>query len=262
MAFTVVLIALLLQRFLATAKVEVPVARWYGDYYGFLKQRWHAAGFWQPWPVLLLVVLPLWFVLSLLFSLTYHWFGLIFYYVLSLAIVWYSIDARRLNVNLLERKNTEQVLITHYHPVFVVVFWYAFFGLSGLVLFLLVAHFRALLERQTAPLSSTEQSLLNLLNTLLNWMAWPALRLLGFTYALIGHFAPTFTYWRQHLFTGIAEVNQQTVNSLLTSLDWPHTQAHETLTAERLTILEGYMERAMIVWLVVLALLALGSIVG
>ena len=158
------------------------------------------------------LVLPLWIVASLLFTIAYHWLGYLGYAVLSLALLWYCTDS-----HVLRKQNahvTSDLFLMTYRKIFAPLAWYFIAGPVGLALYFIVTGLRAQLP---------DKHYIGLVMGLLDWVP---LRLLGFTFALAGNFVTVFAHWMKTLASPLID-NQQEVTVLgKLALGPDHTEQH------------------------------------
>ncbi len=259
MTFTICLIALLLQRVLhfdnKLAKYDL-----FMMYYRWLHARFSQSTAWAGLTGVILVVLP-GFILSIIFMmLIYHALGMVVYYVVSLFIVWYYLDARPLAKDSIDHVSARDVLLQSYQRIFAILFWFAVLGVVGVILYTLLASLRIELESQP-QLSESENTLLESTAWCESVLDWIPVRLLGLTYALVGEFGATFALWSKTIFAKVGLAREQVVNWALVSLGY--NPAEELIVdAELAKSIESLINRALLVWLVVMALFTIGHWAG
>src|SRR3989339_1376095 len=197
MTFLVIAIALLLQRIF---QIDNQIAKYdlFMTYYRWLHARFSQSSAWSGFSGVLVAVLPGLIVFTVLMTFILHIFGWVVYYLVSLFVVWYYMDAKPLAKDLVGEVKADDVLLMSYQRIFAVIFWFAILGATGVVLYTLVASLRIELESQDS-LSGSEQSMLKSTTEIEAVLDWLPLRLLGLTYALVGEFSATFQAWSKAL---------------------------------------------------------------
>lgn len=181
----------------------------------------------------LLLVLPVVITVSLIFTLTYHAFGRLGYFILSLMLLWYCIDI----TDLISNKNAlsdHALFLKSYQKIFSLLFWYFIFGPIGLTFYVVISAFYAHLS---------DQKYFILAQGVLDWLP---VRLMGLSFALAGNFNIVFKEWMRILFEGTADAQRHVV--IFGELALSHESSALNL-----------IRRALIIWLVVMGLVALGS---
>lgn len=148
--------------------------------------------------------------------------------------------------------NVEQLLLLAYHQVFAMIFWYALIGPWGVGLYYVLIQLRTTLAKNELEY----KDLLPLLVRAQGIMDWVPVRLLGISFALVGHFSVLFPLWLKELPGKIDDSQDYVVDWGTKSLELskPNDQ-EQTQTAAALAL----VERSVIVWLVALALISVGS---
>jgi AmpE protein len=193
------------------------------------------------------VVIPAQLALLLL-SIALH--GLVGHFLLSLFIIWYSLGLDRFKREASDKP--EQVLLLSYHEVFAVIFWYSLIGPLGAALYYTLGLLQRTLEQD-----AEQKTLLAQLNQVIGVMDWVPVRLMGISYALVGHFSTLFPLWLKDLRGDLLE-NEERL------LDWGN-KAIELSKTEDSTAVESanlLVERSVVVWLVALALISVGYWIG
>lgn len=182
-----------------------------------------------------ILILPIVIVMSLIFTIVYHVFGHIGYLLLSLGLLWYCVDATVL------KQGSSDLPLQSYQKVFSLLFWYFVFGPVGLTFYIVVRTLQAyLLEQQH-------------FGFLLGILDWVPVRLVGLSFAVVGNFSAVFKEWVKVLFQGISENT-----ALLTSWTDAALGPENKNSQEMMRLIQ----RALIAWLVVMALVTIGIWVG
>lgn len=218
---------------------------WFKGYFEWLSKKVELVTQGHPIMAISVVILPLLFIVSIVFALVYHLLGGLGNLVLSLAFVWYFLDARDYIKYPLSENATSEDYIEHtFTTVFCVLFWYFLFGPIGLALYVSVAEMRQYLATNENGGREVLYDYASAFQGILNWV--PA-RLLALTYALVGHFTASISAVLKGLGLGINRDHQYLVDCAKASLQNP-SDTQETIQL---------IERAALVWLVVLALITI-----
>ena len=201
MALTALLICLFVQRWLHFDSYTRQY-HWFEYYYTWMKRHLEQTTLWAGILGVLVIIIPALLVFILFAAFIYHIVGIIGYYILTVVVLWYCLDARSLNEIMSDQLTPRELLVTTYQRVFALIFWFLLFGVVGIVLYHLVSSLRNFLERQTQH-SENEKTLLTAVVIVEGVLDWIPLRLMGITYALVSHFALTFKFWYKNLFTGL-----------------------------------------------------------
>ncbi len=236
MGFIVILVALALQYYLNFSSQPYRYD-WMTPYFRWISSKMSLIETAQPIIAVATIILPLLILVSLVFGLVFHLLGNTGYFVLSLAWLWYALDVRS--------KTSSQALQHALYEVFSVVFWYYFFGPVGLALYVSV---RAL---QKTLVGLERQSLSNLLSQIEQLLIYLPVRLLGLSFALVGSFSPVMQIWLKKWQIGSESILLEEFASAALDNALLDTTAVNTL-----------IERAAWVWLVVMALVSIGVLIG
>lgn len=218
---------------------------WFKSYFEWLSKKVELVNQGHPLMGLCVVLLPLILLVTIVFALVYHLFGGLGNLILSVAFLWYWLDARDYIKYPLGADSSGEDYIEHtFTTVFGVLFWYFLFGPIGLALYVSVIQMRHYLATHE---NAAKDSLYDYAAKLLGILNWVPARLLALTYALVGHFTASISTVLKGLGLGINSDHQYLVDCAKASLQNP-SDAGETIQL---------IERAALVWLVVLALLTI-----
>lgn len=232
MSFVVIVACLAVQWFLNFNSAAYEF-QWAALYYQWINKQFSALEKGHGLFAVLLLVLPPVIVVSLIFTIAYHLFGHVGYLVLSLLLLWYC-----LNVTILKSTTAStDIFLKGYQKIFAPLFWYFVFGPVGLALYVIVA---------TLRVQSTNQKYFVLTQGVLDWVP---IRLTGLTFALAGNFGAVFKVWIKEVFHAVWD-NQ---NQVLTFGDAALTGDSDAVSLVR---------RALLIWVVMIALITLGSWLG
>lgn len=242
MSFVVIVFSFALQWFLNVSSAAYQ-KEWGSPYLAWMQKRF--SGLMQGHAVftLLFTVLPILIGMSLIFTLVYHLLGHFGYLILSLMLFWYCIDITELRVTSRRAFSAEQFLVESYQKIFLPLFWYFVFGPIGLTLVVVV--------------SVLEKTFLNgsVFRVALQVLDWVPSRILGLTFALAGNFSGVFKLWVKHVFRGLADEEAEILSL-----------AQEALAGSDKSLLlsdvVSLLHRAMLIWLILIALLSISGWLG
>jgi AmpE protein len=216
---------------------------WFGVYFEWLNKKVELVTQGHALVALLVVLLPPVLMVSIGFALVYHLLGVLGYLIVSAIFLWYWMDARDYVKYPLGEEATSEDYIEHtYSSFFAVIFWYFLFGPVGLALNVTVSEMRNYLA--THENNGGREALYDYTSKLQGILYWVPARFLALTYALVGHFTASISVVMKGLGLGINSNHQYLVDCAKASLTNP-SDIRETLEL---------IERAALVWLVVLAL--------
>lgn len=283
MKLIIILIALAVERF---ANVELALKRfnWFSSYLSFLKKIFEKSGLWQGIAGLILVVVPILIIVAIVYYLLAGWVYGFIGFLLALAILIYCLGPQDLfadtaeylkaikngadpteylskftnkpssSASNIKREITKAIFRLYNETIFATLFWFVILGPLGAVLYrtvILTKQISHQEETQFATLAQASQWFTDVLD-------WIPLRLLGIGYALTGHFIPTFSFWLHNVLSGFDKNHQFAEDIGLIALD-----ANEEVTKADINENKEAFEliyRTIIVFLVVLALIVIGSL--
>jgi AmpE protein len=257
MALTIILIALAVQRYLHVASVTYHF-NWIEPYYQWMIKRVQAITTGHGLMGVAILVLPILLGVAIFFSIFYHLLTVAIYYVLSLAFFWYCVDGRDLFKATEGKMGAQEIFLHSYQHLFALIFWFFIFGPVGLALYYSVAQLRHYL---TGKADENEKELLKYAQLVQGVLDWVPLRLLGLCFALVGHFVTVFKSWIKQLFGGIQTDQQQAVGWGMIALKHG-TDSEQKGSANQAQQAQFLVDRALLVWLVLIALFTIGYWVG
>lgn len=246
MTLLVILLAIAVQRYLLFTPVNFQVD-WFSYYYHWFVKRFDFITSGHGVFGFSMLIVPLLLMVSILFSVVFHVFGMFGYAVVSLVFFWYCIDARDLMKQPYSDVQLPTALLSRVYPrLFAPIFWYALFGPVGLSLYYIVytLHRFVCVEDNEAS-----KSIIGVANIVLQVLDWVPLRLFTLSLALVGHFSETFVVWLKFSVSGLQ----------------PADNVIKTCTQRAVTTLKdgiNMADRALVCWLVVIALVTIGRLVG
>jgi len=270
MALIVILICLGIQRF-AKFNSYSHQLNWVEPYFTWLTTKFGQITKGHGFIGVAILVLPVLIGVAVVFALTYSLLGIIGYAVLSLAILWYCMDGRDIRKEAYEDRTPGALFLTTYRGLFAVIFWFALLGPVGLALYISVVKLEALIQKQ--PLASPEEapektktSLQECMRKTLGVLDWVPVRMLGLSYAVVGHFGSVFKSWLKKLSQGVSNTQNLVVEWGMIALhratattDTSSAQAGaDTQESEAITLID----RSLLVWLIVIFLVSFGVLLG
>ncbi len=254
MAFIVILIVLGIQRYLQFYSHQYHID-WMHGYFSWMNTKLTQVTKGHGLLGLAILIVPIILIVAIVFALIFHLFGIIGYFVLSLVFLWYCIDARDLHKHPYDVQSPKELFLITYKKLFSILFWYGLFGPVGLALYFSVAQLFEYLSKQEDEAVKALQSSSELVLGILGWVP---LRLLGLSFALVGHFASTMKVWTKELFSGVRRNQTQAITWGCAAL-----QADENaLTEEQQANILLMIDHALLVWLVVMALINIAMWLG
>jgi membrane protein required for beta-lactamase induction len=245
MTLLLVLIAIGVQRFLQILSQPFHFD-WSGRYYSFCERKIEYVTKGHGLLGFAILVIPTLFVVTVVFTIIFHLLGYIGYSVFCLILLWYCIDARDLQKQPYPRIGPVNTLGKVYRDLFAMLFWFTVFGPVGLTLYYLVYYFNQYFHDNP---SSESKELYVYSQKVLAVMDWVPERLFTFCFALVGHFGNVFKIWIKSMLGGL-DPQLQLVSQC--------GQAVVKTTEDAVSLLN----RVLIVWLVVIALVTIGLILG
>ncbi|EKD46102.1 MAG: hypothetical protein ACD_69C00018G0001 [uncultured bacterium] len=235
--------------------------------------------------IILAVIAPVLLVFLLLHLIfTWRLFGL-FDLILAMAVLFFCIDARDLKSKLtpyftslekadmhmassavsdfisdtsvgnmadLHRAVTRAILLRSFEQLFTGLFWFMIFGVYGVATYFLMT----LLRQNALKVNPNYVGVAKLAAQIQDGLEWLPSRLLGFSYALAGHFNKGFSYCMKNMWSGLSDVKKFTVESGLAALDINSSSADADQSENQAAL--DLINRVLIIWLIALALILVG----
>ncbi len=142
---------------------------------------------------------------------------------------------------------------------FVVIFWFVLLGPIGAVFYRLAALAKA--ESYSVESYSADMSQVKRLQARLCWLLeWPAVRLLGLSFALTGNFVGCINHWKTGLLDSEAPTEDILEHYIHGALNVNSSEiTPENITEQEVEALVPLLSRSLILWFCVLALATLFS---
>jgi|GEM_PF-1121410 len=290
MTLITILIALVVQRFGNMADWFKPA--WFETYVGWLRPALVKC---NQWSAIAVIVLPVFTILGIFhYLLSPRLFGL-FYLVLASFVLLLCLDARNLKNQLnkyfehAEKEETEAalnaiadltdeplptintstgisrcatrlILEKSYVQIFSVLFWFGtlgIFGIYGVAGYTTIS----LLRRLATKIDGSFGDIANAAASIKDILDWLPVRVLGFSYALVGQFMNGFSYCSKNFKLGLSDNMKFTVESGLTALGVNITDVAES----EANLQENYatlalIDRALAAWIIAMALITFGML--
>lgn len=153
------------------------------------------------------------------------------------------------------RAINREILLRANEQVFGIIFWFIVLGPAGAVFYFMMA----LLQYEVTLANSPLYKLLLPVSQIFGLVNWLPVRCAGLAYALIGHFAIAFHCFRQRFFSGIAKTRELGIQLGLVAAFGSADPASLEADSEETSEVFDLVDRAVVVWLVVVALFTLGG---
>lgn len=251
MALLVILIGLVVQRYLHFLSVDYRWA-WFDRYFIWMAEKVEPVTKGHALLRLAILVLPPVLMVGILFGIIYHLTGLVGYFILSAIWFWYCVDGRDTQKRPYTMQSPNVLLDNGYRTVFGVIFWFAVFGPLGLTLYYMVTCVCDELSRLKDERMQSTLAYGLKVQAILDWV--PA-RLLALSFAVVGHFSKVMGVWLKQLLSGL--------DAGITLLRACATAALDAAEqSDQLTAMYNLLNRALLVWLFIIALVTLGIFLG
>ena len=255
MDLTTILLCLVMQRWFHFNNYSRH--RWFNAYFYWIKERFKHSSFWYGIGGVSIVILPPLSIYILIALFICHILTIVGCYFLTIVVLWYCMDTRSPTPENVAHKTADRILVNAYRHIFALIFWLLILGSTGVVLYTVVSSLNRHLESHFA---GEDNSLCLAANRVEAMLDWVPVRLIGITFALVGHFLTTFKRWYAYMqHTETTSARQQVIEYGLTALGIE--EDHPLLLKELLAI-NGLVNRALWVWLVVIALFTIGRWIG
>ena len=230
--------------------------RLFNAYFYWLKKCFKHSSFWHGIGGVSIIILPLLSIYILIAFFICHLLTTVGCYFLTMVVLWYCMDSHSSTSENMAHVTIGEVLINAYRYIFALIFWLLILGSIGVVLYTVVASLNHYLENHFMEEDNNLFFAASRIESILDWIP---VRLIGITFALVGHFLATFKRWYAYLHTETISTRQQVIEYGLTALEIK--EDHPLLLGEVLAI-DGLVNRALWVWLVVIALFTIGRWIG
>lgn len=286
MTLITILICLMLQRLLGIGVVLHQID-WFSPYLQWVKANLNkinanVQGLIQ----IIVAVLPILLLLTLLNYLLKNWlFGGV-HFLLAVVILFYCLNAPDLKKQLenyfaaigkqddvdahkyateflgyeapQNKVETTQAIIQtiflrSYEGVFAILFWYLLLGIVGAALYYLIN----LVYKYSTDPASSDAKLAEAVAEVRNALDWIPVRLLGITYALMGHFVAGFSYCLGRIKEGIHSSRELAISTGIAALDLKKKSLENSIISIIQVI--DLINRSLILWIVVIAFFTISA---
>jgi AmpE protein len=218
----------------------------------------------ESWLLTLIVILPIlviaWVLQSILFSGLFYIFGFLYSIFILFYCLWpISLEAQ-LETNVQQvlatnapedsRSFSTQLLVDANNHIFAVLFWFMVIGPFGATAYRLISEL-VRIKGDAENISLLHKASTTLL-VLLDWI--PA-RLVALAYVITGNFSTGFAQWRQYCTQGLQSSRELLIATGLGAMSLTPNQSGDFEEARQILRL---IERALIMWLVIIAIFTLG----
>lgn len=245
MSIIIIIICIVLQRLLAFDYYSYQL-KWLEAYFRWLLNTVDYLTEGHALASVLILLMPVVIAFVLFYSLIYHFLGVFVYAIFNFILVWLCIDCRDLIKKPYPNLRTADFFVITYERLFAVIFWFVVFGPAGLILYTAVISLRNLLSAE---------SHLNLLFYVLKIKAvldWVPIRLMGLSYAIVGHFSSVSKLWSEQWQSRLSD-DAGLVTEYGSAALGVHKSALNNLQLEVVQIIN----RALVFWLMVIGILTL-----
>lgn len=287
MTLLVIVITFVIQRYLGLGE-NFSRVNWFVHYLKRMQSVLRRTGLWANIAGIILTILPVVILVALGQWFLRGWFFGIWRFFYDLLFLWLCLDAYQLRAKLTEyltalaqdqgpdiyshgvkflrrqevdsntpavaRAITVEIFLRSEERLFGVLFWFIVLGPFATVTYFLIMLIRDL----AAEPNSAFVELLNPATKLCGILDWIPVRITGLSYALIGHFKTGFNYFRKKVSAGISQTQQYAVESGFAALNIEHVDVIHADLEENQEAL-SLVDRAVYVWIVVVAIFTLGG---
>lgn len=287
MKIVIILISLALARYVNTEKA-MRNWHWFDKYLNILSIPISKANEKMPWLGLAVIILPVIIALYLVLKIFGGGLHHFIHFLMSTAVLWYCLsvisvrqDFEAYQSALMQedkqnastaaapligsdlpasnaqtaRAVTNAIFWQPLHRIFGVLFWFVILGPVGALLYHLL-----IVLRETAATGNVEALSVSheaaVAQSILDWLP---VRVIGLGYALAGHFAPTFSYWRKNLLLGLEHSKQFLTMCGMLALNAKEIDAEMAEPAEQ-KLAMALVARTLIILLLILVIFSLGML--
>lgn len=218
--------------------------QWVPHYIGWMRKTFSSLMQGHGLFTLLVLVLPILIGVSVLFAVVYHVLGQLGYFILSVALLWYLVDITPLRSSTPAFASVDEFLLHAYRKIFSPVFWFFVLGPVGLILTVVVHELSREFPTQKDFTLAT------------NVVDWLPVRVLGLTFALAGNFSTVFKLWLKEALRPISQEENQVI-----VLAHAAMRSDATKSASFGDVV-GLIDRTVLIWLIIIALLSIGGWIG
>jgi cobalamin biosynthesis protein CobD/CbiB len=196
---------------------------------------------------LLLTIVPALFI-AIIFTVIYHVFDALGYWLLSAVLLWYCLDFKDPETSGDGCCNIDSGIVSYFHKVFVIIFWF-FIGSWWLAFYMVARDVEAYGDKE-----NDARACFVINRKLLSLLDWIPARVLGLSLALTSSFSCVFPKW----VVDLKKSYQDTSNCLVSWFEAVIPKDGEAdATLSKLTSLLRY---SLILWLIVMLALSVAGV--
>lgn len=280
MKLIVILISLIVLRYMQFARTTNRYC-WFQKYAAWVQKSFKKIQ--QPWLLTAIILLPILIVALLLqLSLAIGFFYIIGF-IFSVLVLWYCLWPvslrEQVDSSLVEQQSvndqsdsetkeedavssddhdthvlTEILFCNANTYTFAVLFWYVVLGPLGAILYRMILQ----LTKLSSHPNDAPNGIVGVAHTLENLLDWIPARLVGLSYVLAGNFVKGFPRWIHYFRSGLDSNQDLLIASGFGAADIDPKADGD---AEEAYQVLRMVDRALIVWLIVIAILTLGKLI-
>ena len=252
MAFLVILIILIFQRLTHILHKE-KIPHWLGSIFKQLQRLEKSFLFKKSvYAQILGMLIPVPLAVGLL-SILFARINIFLLFGFNLVTLWYCLGDSRFKYCRETHQGVDTFFMAAYVEIFAILFWFVLLGSAGAILYYSTNALIQYLEQRDTKITNQIEAILHIRGIL----DWVPIRLLGLTFALVGHFFMTTSDWLKHLIAGVSLDHQLFAEYGEKSINFnTHNIKEEKEHAAFL------IERALWLWLIVLSIINLVVWIG
>ncbi|MCD6055821.1 MAG: hypothetical protein K0R12_783 [Gammaproteobacteria bacterium] len=146
------------------------------------------------------------------------------------------------------------LLLQAYYRLFAVLIWFTIFGWAGALIYRLVAESAA--DHENSPSIGGFVEAAQWVQKVLDWVP---VRLASLAFIVAGSFNPAFGVWMRSVLSGLEKNQTILVETGVAALSLKEKEDEPAIVGKETVVL---IERSLVIWVVVVALLTIGHLVG
>lgn len=277
MTLLILLIALGVQWFMGQ-RISREEFNWFDPYVNFLSRQLQKTELLQGYIGLAIVVVPIVLLVLIVNLIIDDVFLSIIEFFFGLVVFFYCVDATDPAASLasyfkgnkaekevkayvgstlpktdggVARKVSQTILVHALHHIFSLIFWFVILGPVGVITVFMVHLVATTTNKQLKPMAEAA----NIVQGVLDWVP---VRLVGLSFALMGSFADVFMYWIKHIANGI-ESAEELLSHYGLLANGANPRDSKASTEQEPMAIAALVYRALIVWVVVIAVISISS---
>lgn len=253
MKLIVILLVLAIQRYLNNTGRDY-CHKVLKAYVGFVQSKLSSILSGNAWVAALVLVLPLVIVMIIVSSLMFNLSPRIGFFIFSALILWLCLDARDQAKVANDATTSKDCLVYSCNYLYGPLLWYLLLGMVGLLIYTMINY--CLRSESTLTEQDKLHHLLVLARATLDWIP---VRLLALSFALVGSFGAVFSTWLLQLFRLPSIGYSFLQNCAYSALGHKDEGTHQKV---ELSSVFGLLDRSLIIWLLVLAVVVMSHLLG